>query len=184
MPVAVARKLFLTKGIGRHEDRLVSLALAVRNARIAQFNLVHVSGGILPPRCELITAQEGLRRLSPGQIVHALVSTAATNEPHRVVAASTAVAMPKDRSRPGCVATRDSAGEAEQQAAQRTEELAVAQLAALTGIELDRRAAYDAHQDLWTLAGDVIITRSVTQSVAGDRGGTWTSVLAAALFLP
>ncbi len=184
MPAAVPRKLFLTKGLGRHEDRLVSLALAVRNARIAQLNLVQVTGGILPPQCELVTAQEGLRRLAPGQIVHAIVSTAATNEPYRVVAASTAVAMPKDRSRPGCLAARDSAGESEQQAALRTEELAVAQLAALLGIELDRRAAYDANQDLWTLARDVVITRSVTQAVSGDRSGHWTSVIAAALFMP
>lgn len=40
--------IFLTKGVGRHSEKLTSFELALRDARIAEFNLVRVSS-IFPP---------------------------------------------------------------------------------------------------------------------------------------
>ena len=39
----IARNIFLTKGVGRHREKLTSFELALRDARIAEFNLVRVS---------------------------------------------------------------------------------------------------------------------------------------------
>jgi len=39
----IAKKLFLTKGKGIHEDRLTSFEFALRNAGIAGTNLVLIS---------------------------------------------------------------------------------------------------------------------------------------------
>ena len=36
-------KAFVTKGVGKHKEKLSSFELALRNARIAEFNLVKVS---------------------------------------------------------------------------------------------------------------------------------------------
>ncbi|MEM3684890.1 MAG: pyruvoyl-dependent arginine decarboxylase [Conexivisphaerales archaeon] len=49
----VPTKVFLTKGVGVHKDRLASFELALRDAGIAHCNLVTVSS-IFPPRAKLI----------------------------------------------------------------------------------------------------------------------------------
>jgi arginine decarboxylase len=53
-PVFVASKIFLTKGVGRHREKLSSFELALRDAQIAMFNLVRVSS-IFPPKCKLVS---------------------------------------------------------------------------------------------------------------------------------
>ena len=69
----VPRKMFLTKGVGKHKEKLTSFELALRNAGIAHFNFVSISS-IFPPKCKLITKKEGLSLLSPGQIVFTVLS--------------------------------------------------------------------------------------------------------------
>ena len=47
----VPTKVFFTKGVGVHKDKLASFELALRNAGIEKCNLVYVSS-ILPPYCK------------------------------------------------------------------------------------------------------------------------------------
>jgi len=49
----VPSKCFFTKGVGIHKDKLASFELALRQAGIEKYNLVHVSS-IFPPNCRLI----------------------------------------------------------------------------------------------------------------------------------
>ena len=58
----IPTKLFLTKGVGRHKDKLQSFELALRSAGIQHCNLVSVSS-IIPPNCEIIPAKEGIKLL-------------------------------------------------------------------------------------------------------------------------
>ncbi|MEE9213762.1 MAG: pyruvoyl-dependent arginine decarboxylase, partial [Thermodesulfobacteriota bacterium] len=51
---------FITKGVGRHKEKLTSFEMALRNAKIAEFNLVKVSS-IFPPNCELVPRDIGLK---------------------------------------------------------------------------------------------------------------------------
>ena len=87
------KAIFLTKGVGKHREKLTSFELALRDARIAEFNLVRVSS-IFPPNCRVVSIQDGLKTLSPGQIVFAVMYDNATNEPHRLVATSVGLAIP------------------------------------------------------------------------------------------
>ena len=68
----VPSKIFMTKGIGVHKDRLSSFELALRDAGIEKFNLVTVSS-ILPPNCKIIPKDEGLTHLNPGEIVFCVI---------------------------------------------------------------------------------------------------------------
>ncbi len=52
----VPKKLFFTKGVGKHKERLTSFELALRDAGIASQNLVRVSS-IFPPQCKVDHAQ-------------------------------------------------------------------------------------------------------------------------------
>jgi len=57
-------KIFLTKGVGVHRERLASFELALRDAGIAFCNLVYVSS-ILPPGCTVLSKDKGLALLLP-----------------------------------------------------------------------------------------------------------------------
>jgi arginine decarboxylase len=92
----VPKRLFFTKGVGKHKERLTSFELALRDAGIAAQNLVRVSS-IFPPHAKLITRKEGVKYLSPGEVVFAVMAENSTREPHRLVASSIGVAIPSDR---------------------------------------------------------------------------------------
>src|ERR1039457_6157015 len=94
----VPKKLFFTKGVGKHKERLTSFELALRDAGIASQNLVRVSS-IFPPQCKVIPRKEGLKYLNPGEVVFAVIAENSTREPHRLVVASIGVAIPTDRNR-------------------------------------------------------------------------------------
>ena len=91
----VARKIFLTKGVGKDREKLTSFERALRNANIAQFNLVSISS-IFPPDCKLVSKTEGLSLLRPGQVMYVVISKNSTNEPHRLITSSIGLAIPKD----------------------------------------------------------------------------------------
>src|SRR5207249_7976480 len=52
----VPKQLFFTKGVGTHCEKLTSFELALRDAKIACYNLVRVSS-IFPPHCEEVSIE-------------------------------------------------------------------------------------------------------------------------------
>jgi arginine decarboxylase len=178
----IARNIFLTRGVGRHREKLTSFELALRDARIAEYNLVYVSS-IFPPQCKLVPMQEGLKHLTPGQIVYTVLQQNATNEPHRLIAASVGLAIPADASQHGYLSEHHSYGETEQKAGDYAEDLAATMLATILAVEFDPNSSYDERKDIWRLSDKIVTTRNVTQSAIGDREGLWTTVVAAAVFV-
>src|SRR5260370_16079124 len=77
----VAKKIFLTKGVGKHPERLSSFEVALPNAGIAACNIVRVSS-IFPPNCKLISRSEGLKHIKPGQVAFTVISENSTKEAH------------------------------------------------------------------------------------------------------
>jgi arginine decarboxylase len=73
MSVLVPTKVFLTKGLGRHKYQLKSFEEALRTAGVAQQNLVQVSS-ILPPKCKMISRDNGLKSLTPGEICYCVLA--------------------------------------------------------------------------------------------------------------
>ncbi len=179
----VPTRLFLTKGVGRHKERLTSFELALRNAGIAGLNLVRVSS-IFPPSCKHISKRQGLDLLSPGQVTFCVLTESATNEPHRLLAASIGLAIPKDTSQYGYLSEHHSFGETENKAGDYAEDLAASMLATILGVEFDPDSSYDEKKEIWRISGRMVKTVNVTQSAIGDKYGLWTTALAAAIFIP
>jgi len=73
----VPKRIFFTKGVGKHRERLTSFELALRDAGIAAQNLVRVSS-IFPPNCKLLARKEGVKYLHPGEVVFAVVAENST----------------------------------------------------------------------------------------------------------
>ena len=83
----VPKKVFFTKGVGKHRNELQSFELALRNAGIEKSNLVNVSS-IVPPNCKILSKEFGVDQLEPGQITYCVMSRNCTNEPNRLLGAS------------------------------------------------------------------------------------------------
>src|SRR5207245_10614372 len=98
----VPKKIFFTKGVGKHRERLTSFELALRDAGIAAENLVRVCS-IFPPNCKLISREEALQYLYPGEVTFSVVAEDSTREPHRLIASSMVVDIPDDRTTYGSV---------------------------------------------------------------------------------
>lgn len=179
----IATKAFLTRGVGRHKEKLASFEAALRQAGIAQFNLVTVSS-ILPPHCKLVPRAEGLKSLSPGEIVHVVMSRSDSNEPHRQMAASVGVAVPSDRAMYGYLSEHHSYGETDEQAGDYAEDLAAQMLATILDVEFDPDTSYDARLDRWELSEQIVRTRNISQSARGSKDGLWTTVVAACVLVP
>jgi len=176
-------KMFLTKGVGRHREQLTSFEMALRDAGLASFNLVPVSS-IFPPHCRLISRRAGLAELSPGQVIFTVLSRAATNEPHRLLAATIGVAIPKDRDKHGYLSEHHSFGQTEEAAGEYAEDLAAEMLATVLGAEFDVNQSWDEKREIWRIQNEIVGTRNITQSAMGHKDGLWTSVLAAAVLIP
>lgn len=173
-------RMFLTRGMGRHREKLTSFELALRNAGIASFNLVSVSS-IFPPGCKLIPRHKGLMELEEGQIVFSVLSRNATNEPHRLLGCSIGVAIPKDPQRYGYLSEHHSFGTKQSAEGDYAEDLAATMLASTFGIDINIEQAWDERKEHWKIAGDIVRTTNITQTAVG-KNGFWTSVVAAAVF--
>ncbi len=118
----VPKEMFFTKGVGKHREKLTSFELALRSAGIAACNLVRVSS-IFPPNCRILSRGQGMKLLEPGQVTFVVMSEAATREPHRLIAATVGVAIPRDRDLYGYLSEHHSFGESEDIAGDYAEEL-------------------------------------------------------------
>jgi arginine decarboxylase len=173
-------EVFLTKGVGRHKEKLASFELALRDAGIEKCNLVYVSS-ILPPNCKIISKEEGLKKLKPGQITYCVMARNETNEANRLVAASIGCAVPSDSNAYGYLSEHHSYGETDEKAGEYAEDLAASMLATTLGIEFDPQQSWDEREKLYKSSGKIIKTRNITQSAEG-KNGMWTTVIAAAVF--
>ncbi len=178
----VPKRIFLTKGVGKHKERLTSFELALRDAGIAAQNLVRVSS-IFPPHCKLITRKEGLRYLSPGEVVFAVVAENSTREAHRLVASSIGLAMPADKATYGYLSEHHSFGETDDTCGDYAEELAAEMLATTLDVEFDADKSWDEKKEVYRLSNKIVRTANVTQSAVGDKRGLWTTVIAAAILI-
>lgn len=179
----IPSKVFLTKGVGVHKEKLSSFEMALRRAGISALNLVRVSS-IFPPRCKIISKREGLKMLSPGEITHVVMSEAASNEPHRLMAASVGVAIPKDPTLYGYLSEHHSFGQKEQAAGDYAEDLAATMLATILDVDFDPDADYDTRRAVWKISDAIVKTKSITQTAIGNKNGHWTTVIAAAVLIP
>jgi len=178
----VPKRVFLTKGVGKHKERLTSFELALRDAGIAAQNLVRVSS-IFPPNCKLIPRAQGLKHISPGEVVFAVVAENSTREPHRLLAASIGLAIPADRTTYGYLSEHHSFGEDDHTAGDYAEELAAEMLATTLNVEFDPDKSWDEKKEVYRMSSKIVRTMNVTQSAVGDKRGLWTTVIASAIFL-
>jgi arginine decarboxylase len=177
----VPKKIFFTKGLGVHKDRLASFELALRDAGIEKCNLVMVSS-IFPPNAKIISKEEGLKLLQPGQVTFCVMARNDTNEPNRLISASIGIAIPKDATHYGYLSEHHTYGEVAKKSGEYAEDLAATMLATTLGIEFDPEKSWDEREQIYKASGHIFKTNHICQSAEGNKDGLWTSVIAAAVF--
>ena len=123
----------------------------------------------------------GAKKLKPGQVTFVVMSEAATREPHRLIAATIGLAIPRDKKLFGYLSEHHSFGENEETAGDYAEELAAEMLATTLGLDFDPDKSWDEKKEVYRLSNRIVRTQNVTQTAVGDKNGLWTTVVAAAV---
>jgi arginine decarboxylase len=178
----VPKYLFFTKGMGFHKEKTASLEIALRNAGIAQLNIMEVSS-IFPPYCRIIEAKEGLSMLSPGEVTPCVLAKAYSNEPGRRIVASIGLALPQEEGKYGFLSAHHAYGETEDEGGEYAEDLAATMLANTLGIDFDVDKDYDERKEVFRMSGKIVETWHTTLGALGDDSSKWTSVVVAAVFV-
>ena len=156
------------------------LKLVLRDAKISDLNLVSVSS-IKPPRCKIISIQEGRNYLLPGQVTFAVMAKSCQrHEPNRLIAASIGLANPADESQHGYLSEHHCTGTTAQKAGDYAEDMAMEMLATIMDLPNDSSLTWDEREEQWRLSGKIYRTQNFTQSAEGHKDGLWTTVLSAA----
>ena len=178
----VPKFAFTTSGRGIAKEKLASFEMALRDAGIAEYNLVKVSS-ILPPNCKIINKKKGISMLSPGQIVFVVMSEQSTNEPGRQITASVGIAIPPDRSKHGYLSEHHSYGQTKKESGIYSKNLAAYMLATIMDGSVNAEKNYNQQKDLWKIKGKPIQTKEVTSYSCGDQNGNWVTVLSAVVLI-
>jgi arginine decarboxylase len=182
MTPLVPKRMFFTRGVGRHRNNLQSFEVALRAAGIAQCNLVKVSS-IFPAGCKIIPAKAGLKEIQGGQITFVVLAEERTSEPNRLVCAGIGLAIPAEKGRFGYISEHHGFGMTEERCGDFVEDMAASMLASTVGVEFDPNEDYDKRRELYRMSGQIVHSKHVVQSAEGDKAGLWTTVVAAAVFL-
>ncbi len=181
MSILVPKKIFLTKGVGRHKERLASFEMALRDAGIQAVNYVQVSS-IFPPGCKQISKDQGLKLIKPGEISFIVMAKNATNESHRLISASVGMAIPSDPNSYGYLSEHHAEGATDEECGEYAEDIAAQMLATTLGVPFEQDSSWDERQELWKVSDQIVRTTHITQSAIGQRE-IWTTVVAAAVLL-
>lgn len=177
----VPKKMFLTKGVGYNKYKLKSFEDALRQAGVAQQNLVSVSS-ILPPKCKTISRNEGVKQLVPGSISFCVMARAETNEPGRRIASSIGVAIPKNPRKWGYLSEVHEYGMTKTEAEDMSEDLAASMLGTTLGLEVDPDKAWSEKEQVYRSSGLIIRTTNITQTGVGKKD-FWCTTVALAVFI-
>lgn len=177
----IPAKIFLTKGVGIHRDKLASFEVALRDAGIEKYNLVYVSS-ILPPNCKIIPRDDGLKLLSAGQITFCVMARSETQEPNRLTSAAIGVAVPSNSSNYGYLSEHHTFGEVAKKSGEYAEDLAATMLATTLGVEFDPEKAWEEREQIYKASGHIFKTTHICQSAEGNKDGLWTTVISVAVF--
>ncbi len=165
--MVVPTKVFFTRGKGVHKDQLVSFEMALRNAGIAPFNLVYVSS-IMPPDANIVSRDEGLAALRPGEIVYCVMAKNTSNEPNEIISAAIGLAVPQIHDKQhGYLSEHHCVGLSEKQCGAYAEELARTMLDTI----------------MQKQGGNILKTSNISIAAETDEEGNWTTVVATAVFV-
>jgi len=179
----IPNKFFFTRGKGVHQKELRAFEIALQDAGVHTGNFVKISS-IIPPGCKLISREEGVKLLKPGQIAFSVMAQSQTNEPGQIVTAGIGMAQPKDETMYGFLAEAEEViGRTEDDVEEDVIEMAIENLVAQWNPKFDGESVFRKGKKHYEIDGREINVDSVVQSAKGAEENQFTVVLALAVFI-
>lgn len=184
MEMYLPRTVVLTRGVGKHKEKLVSFEMALREAGIAHLNLVPVSS-IKPAEALVSKKTEILGDIPAGMVTPVVLARQETNIHSLLVASSIGVAVPENAEGYGYLSEHHDVGKTQKEAGDYAEDIAAQMLATIMGLEFDPETSWDERKEVFRAGGKknrLISTMNITASGRGFRG-VWCTTVAAAVLL-
>ena len=181
----VPPRVFFTSGTGTHRLERVAIQHAMQQAGVSQCNLVKVSS-VLPPDTQIISRQQGLRLLTPGNVVFAVIAQAETNEPSQRITPAVAWAKPKKPGVPGVIAEVEdnlTHGKNEETAADEVGEEAITILGETLGTRVDAKRKWDRRRKTLRIGSTTVEIGWLAASIEGPEQKGGEADFAAAIVL-
>lgn len=164
----IPKYAFFISGTGGHADRLQAFDQALLAAGPLAHNLVTVSS-IMPAACEIISPEEGFKKLTPGQITFCVMARQDTNTPNEHASAAVGVVKTEDPTKFGYIS--EYHGDAEGEDAAR-------EIAVRLAVEMYERKINASVQDLAMERMEATAT-----SIKQPGDATWVSAVAICIFV-
>ena len=179
----VPKRFFFTQGTGIHEKDMRAFEEAMRDAGIDICNLIKTSS-VIPAGCKLISREEGMKSIKPGQITFAIIAQSQTNEPGQLIAAGIGMAQPEDDNEYGYMTEVEEAiGRTKEDVSPDVEEMAIENLATLWGIKKDAEEILKKGKKNYTLKNKKVKVDSWVETAKGHEDRLYTVVLVCAILL-
>lgn len=181
----VPTRVFFTAGRGVHEHERVAVQHALREAGVADCNLVKVSS-VLPPGVRVIDRAEAEKLLKPGNVVFAVIAQAVTQEPHQRLSVGVGWAIPDKPGVPGYISEveeEQAKGLGGEAATAEVGATALRLLAERLRAKIDAGTLWEWHKGGVAIGRVKVQTGALTQTVVGDEKGWYTAAVALAVYL-
>ena len=152
----------------------------MRDGGIAPYNIVGISS-IFPPFAETVTRDEGIKLLSPGQILFTVLARNSSNELNRMISAAIGYAIPTDRSKWGYLSEHHTFGQTENDSGHFAEKLAAEMLASTMG--LDDHLKWEDKKNEYVLDDKILTTKNIAATTVVLKPDEWATVIAAAVLV-
>lgn len=184
MAALIPKKFFLTKGTGIHKKELRAFENALRDAGVQMCNLVKVSS-IIAPGCEMISREEGIKLLKPGEMTFAVIAQSRTNEPGQTIGAAIGMAQPKDETIHGYLTeVEEAVGRTEKDLFKDAVEMAIENLVTEWGhTNFDGESVYKQGKKNYELYGKDVAVDGIALTAEGAEDNQYTVVFVAAVFI-
>lgn len=151
----IPRKLFLTRGVGVHREKLTSFEMAFARSKHCSFQLgtclVHLPAAL--PNCYQGRGYPCCKRAR----LYLLSWPRCPPSPGRRIASSIGVARPADIDKYGYLSEHHTYGQTEQEAGDYAEDLAATMLATTLGIQFDAEKDCDKRREQYSWAAKLSI---------------------------
>jgi arginine decarboxylase len=176
-------KFFFTKGTGVHEKEMRAFEEALRNAGVHTCNFIKTSS-VIPPRCELIPKEQGIKLIHPGQITFAIMAQSMTSEPGQIITAGIGMAQPKDKTKHGFLTELEEIiGRTPEDVEQDVIEMAIENLITQSNPKFDGEKVFRKGKKNYEVEGQDILVDSIVESAKGAEKNQFTIVIALAVFI-
>jgi arginine decarboxylase len=181
----VPSRVFFTSGKGVHEHERVAVQHALREAGVADCNLVKVSS-VIPPGCRHVSREEGTRLLRPGNMVFAVIAQAVTTEPHQRLTVGVGWALPDLTDCPGYaseIEEEQAKGLSPAAAAAELGPTAIRLVAEKLRVPADAETLWGKRRGGFELGRATVKAGCLTETVVGDERGRSTAAVALAVYV-